>query len=292
MSWPFGRGDIDGDRLLVAVGAQIERVVVVRLALGVVQVGRAEGAGVVAAAGAFDLDHLGAEIGQHLRRQGASEHPRQVENFDARKWQSRHELPPNFLAWWRGNVSGALRSQADTLFCATEPCITGMTPSVRRPLCAQVAGRTRVSAVSKGSGCGIPGKGNSRTSQKHDGPPKRAVLSSNRVRPARLPVGAGLGAAGPPFQEFAIQGIAVLRGKRCGRCSSRRGGGAAPDAADTAAPAGSGMLRSSHSCAALKRVQPDTVARGAISFHFGWNGGRCNCATLSNMVSTRSDRRR
>jgi hypothetical protein len=28
----------------------------------------------------------------------------------------------------------ALRSQADTLFYVAEPCITGMTPSVRRPL--------------------------------------------------------------------------------------------------------------------------------------------------------------
>ena len=91
---PFGRGDIDGDGFLVAVGAEIERVVVVRLAFGVGQVRRAEGAGVVAAAGTFDLDHFGAEIGQHLRRQGTREHPRQVENFDARKWQSRHELPP------------------------------------------------------------------------------------------------------------------------------------------------------------------------------------------------------
>ena len=66
--------------------------------------------------------------------------------------------------------------------------------------------------------------------------------------------------------------------------------GAAPDAADTAAP--TGMLRSSQSCDALKRVQPATVARGASSFHFGWNGGRCSCATLSNIVSTSSDRRR
>ena len=148
---PFRRRDIDGDRFLVAVGAEIERVVVVRLAVGIGQVRRAEGAGVVAAAGAFDLDHLGAEIGQHLRRQRAREHPRQVENFDARKWQSRHELPPNFLAWWRGNVSGALRSQADTLFCAAEPCINGMTPSVRRPFARQWSDDVKVSTVSLGS---------------------------------------------------------------------------------------------------------------------------------------------
>src|SRR6476619_5578980 len=78
----------------------------------------------------------------------------------------------------------------------------------------------------------------------------------------------------------------------CGATAAAGADGVTLDADDMAAPAGSGMLRSSHSSAALKRVQPDTVARGAISFHFGWNGGRCNCATLSNMVSTRSDRRR
>ena len=119
----FGRGDVDGDRLLVAVGAEVERVVVVRLALGVFQVRRAEGAGVVAAAGAFDLDHLGAEIGQHLRRQRARKHPRQVENFDARKWQSRHELPPNFLAWWRGNVSGRCETKPIHYFMWLSPAL-------------------------------------------------------------------------------------------------------------------------------------------------------------------------
>src|SRR6185369_764524 len=176
----FRAGDIDGDRFLVAVGAEVERVVVVRLALGVLQVRRAEGAGVVAATGAFDLDHLGAEIGQHLRRQGACKHPRQVENFDARKWQSRHELPPNFLAWWRGTWPVALRSQADTLFYTTEPCITGMTPSVRGRFAHRWPNPKSTTARAR-----------------------RAVLASNRYRPARLPAGAGLGAAGPPFQEFA-----------------------------------------------------------------------------------------
>ena len=120
---PFRRRDIDGDRFLVAVGAEIERVVVVRLALGIVQVRRAEGAGVVAAAGAFDLDHFGAEIGQHLRRQRTSKHPRQVENFDARKWQSRHELPPNFLAWWRGNVSGRCEAKPIHYFVRLSPAL-------------------------------------------------------------------------------------------------------------------------------------------------------------------------
>src|SRR5262249_30260310 len=87
---PLGACDIDGDRLLVAVGAEIEGVVVVRLASRVFQVRRTEGAGIVAASGALDLDHLGAEIGQHLRRQGASKHAREVENLDAGKRQGRH----------------------------------------------------------------------------------------------------------------------------------------------------------------------------------------------------------
>jgi len=79
----LGRGDIDGDRLLVAVGAEIERVVVVLLALGIDEIGRAEGARVVAGAGTLDLDHVSAEVGQHLRGQGSGEHPRQIENLDA-----------------------------------------------------------------------------------------------------------------------------------------------------------------------------------------------------------------
>jgi hypothetical protein len=45
----------------------------------------------------------------------------------------------------------ALRSQADTLFYVTEPCITGMTPSVRRPLCTQAVGRPTTF-------CGLEGK--------------------------------------------------------------------------------------------------------------------------------------
>src|SRR3954453_19001664 len=127
-------------------------------------------------------------------------------------------------------------------------------------------------------------------SQKHDGPPKRTVLILAKPR------------YGWPDYLLVLALARLARHSRNSRYSGSRScgasavgaitgaDGAAPDAA--AAPGGSGMLRSSHSCAALKRVQPDTVARGAISFHFGWNGGRCNCPTLSNMVSTRSARRR
>src|SRR5207253_4294243 len=79
----FGLGDVDGDRLLVAVGAKIERVVVVLPAIGIDQVRRAKGARIVAGARPFDLDHLGAEIRKHLRRQGPRQHARQIKDFDA-----------------------------------------------------------------------------------------------------------------------------------------------------------------------------------------------------------------
>src|SRR3954471_7123317 len=99
-----------------------------------------------------------------------------------------------------------------------------MTPSVRRPL-LRAGGWTKEGfrGLDKAADAIFQAKGTARTSQKHDGPPKRAVLSSNPwYRPARLPAGAGLGAAGPPFQEFAIQGSAVRRGRGGGRCSNRR----------------------------------------------------------------------
>src|SRR5882672_663976 len=66
----------------------------------------------------------------------------------------------------------------------------------------------------------------------------------------------------------------------------------ASTAADAAAAPADGKLRSTHSCAAGKRVQPATGAFSATSFHFGWNGGRCNCATRVNSDSTSKERRR
>jgi hypothetical protein len=47
------------------------------------QEGRAPAAGVVAAAGALDLDHLGAEVGQGLGAPGPGQHARQVEHAHA-----------------------------------------------------------------------------------------------------------------------------------------------------------------------------------------------------------------
>src|SRR6185312_14918632 len=87
----FRLRNVDGDRFLAAVGAEIERIVVVLFALGIGQIGRPEGAGIVAAARALDLDYLGPQIGQHLRRERPGQHPGQINDFDARKRQIRHE---------------------------------------------------------------------------------------------------------------------------------------------------------------------------------------------------------
>src|ERR1700704_3707828 len=63
-------------------------------------------------------------------------------------------------------------------------------------------------------------------------------------------------------------------------------------AADAAAAPAEGELRSIHYWAAWKRVQPATGAFSATSFHFGWNGGRCNCAIRVKSDSTSNERRR
>jgi hypothetical protein len=86
----------------------------------------------------------------------------------------------NFLRiFWRGGAGTcfvALRNQADTLFYAIEPCITGMTPSVRRPL-LRAGGRTNEDfrGLDKEADAIFQARGTAWTSQKHDGPPKRAV---------------------------------------------------------------------------------------------------------------------
>ena len=75
----FG-GDVDGHRLLAAVGGQVVGRLAGVVAAAVLEVGRAPAARVVAAAGAFDLDHLRAQVGQGLPGPGAGEHARQVEH--------------------------------------------------------------------------------------------------------------------------------------------------------------------------------------------------------------------
>ncbi|MCY1547953.1 hypothetical protein D9M68_840370 [compost metagenome] len=80
---PFGRGHVDGDRTLVAVaGGEVAGLVGV-VAVRVLHEGRAPGARVVADAGAFDLDDVGAQVRKNLRAPRAREHAGQIEDLDA-----------------------------------------------------------------------------------------------------------------------------------------------------------------------------------------------------------------
>ena len=77
----FGVGQIDRDRAFVAVAAEVVGGLGGVGASAVFQEGRAPAARVVAtgvaiAGRSFDLDHIGAEVGQGLRAPGAGEHAR------------------------------------------------------------------------------------------------------------------------------------------------------------------------------------------------------------------------
>ena len=79
----FGLCDVAGHRTLVAVGPQVIGGLGGVLALGVFQKGRPPGAGVVARAGALDLDDVGPQVGQGLGTPGARQNAGEVENADA-----------------------------------------------------------------------------------------------------------------------------------------------------------------------------------------------------------------
>ena len=72
----IGAFEIDRDRALAAVAA----VEIGRAALGVGDEGRAPAARVVARAGALDLDHLGAEIGEQLSRPRPRQDARELDH--------------------------------------------------------------------------------------------------------------------------------------------------------------------------------------------------------------------
>ena len=54
-----------------------------RTACGALDEGRSPGAGIVATFGVFHLDHIGAEIGQHLARPGARKHAGELNHANA-----------------------------------------------------------------------------------------------------------------------------------------------------------------------------------------------------------------
>ena len=76
--------DIDGHRPLAAIHRQIGRRLAGLAALRVF-LRDAQPAHVVAVDGMLDLDHVGAEIGQHLARPGAGEDAAEIENADMRQ---------------------------------------------------------------------------------------------------------------------------------------------------------------------------------------------------------------
>ena len=79
----FGTGEIDGDGLLAAVGAQEVGGGVASLAArGVFQERRAPSTRVIAHTGSLDLDHFGAQVGEVLRGPGPGENSAQVEYLD------------------------------------------------------------------------------------------------------------------------------------------------------------------------------------------------------------------
>ena len=90
-AWPSRLRDVDRDRALVAVGAEIVGALRGRLPVLALDVGRAPVAGVVAGAGALDLDHVGAEVAQELRAGRPRQDAGQVEHADAgQRLRRRH----------------------------------------------------------------------------------------------------------------------------------------------------------------------------------------------------------
>ena len=88
-----GRGEVEGDRFLAPIGAvEIGRVGDLAAVLGDDE-GRPPQAGVVAGAGALDLDHLGAEIGHRLGGPGAGQDAAEIEDPEAGK-RPRHVYMP------------------------------------------------------------------------------------------------------------------------------------------------------------------------------------------------------
>lgn len=73
---------VDGHRALVAVARGVIARLIRRFAIGIVQKRRAPVSCIVARAGAFDLDHVGAQIGQNLGTPRPREDSRQIQYSD------------------------------------------------------------------------------------------------------------------------------------------------------------------------------------------------------------------
>jgi hypothetical protein len=84
--------EIDRDRTLVAVGGEVVRGLAGVVSGGIFQIRRSPAARVVAAAGTFDLDHIGAQVGEQLRAPRAGQHACQIEHAQVRQGVHRGEV--------------------------------------------------------------------------------------------------------------------------------------------------------------------------------------------------------
>ncbi|MNZ46260.1 hypothetical protein D3C78_639380 [compost metagenome] len=73
---PFGASEVDGDRLLVAVGRQVIGSLAGVFPISVFKERWPPGARVITVTGALDLDHFSAEVGQDLPGPRPGQHPR------------------------------------------------------------------------------------------------------------------------------------------------------------------------------------------------------------------------
>ena len=80
------RAEVDGYRLLAAVGAQEIGALAAAVGVRPIEERRPPATRIVAAAGALDLDYIGAKVGQQLTRPGAGENSTQIENPESRQW--------------------------------------------------------------------------------------------------------------------------------------------------------------------------------------------------------------
>ena len=85
-------GEVDRDRALVAVRAQIHRGFLGVVTVAVLEERGSPAARLVAVAGPFDLDHVGAEVAQRLCGQRSGQNPAEVQHADACQWKPFHRF--------------------------------------------------------------------------------------------------------------------------------------------------------------------------------------------------------
>ena len=105
----FGGGNVERDGALVAVHRQEVGGLGGGLALRVGREGRAPLAGVVALAGALDLDDIGPQVGQGLGAPGPGEHAGEVQNAKVLKRSHGVSLASRVATGLRPGASGACR---------------------------------------------------------------------------------------------------------------------------------------------------------------------------------------